>query len=335
MESRKGGRLPHPHRDYERCRASTKAHVRQPNATIEATARKRFQPTHLASWNCSRTAARSAIKPGSPAALISSLSGTLIRMVMTTTARCRTNAPPIQGNADCSSAPKWSATARAVKPSAPKNQKNNQGLMIAVSICWKAPTNVRSSVLRSPGMMAKFVELEASPAPMLPWSSWPPAVRPLEVCPASWPSYCHPRHRRPSSCCMPFAPRQGYGLAAARQTRPHPVRLTVAKYRFSPPHCSGSTAASSCLRASYAKVEPGTARRQHSSRTPRQDPGRRASPPRACHTQSSQRPPLQWPRYIHRSLHPLCTETQPTSHNKDQDRTPQEASPQPPMEDTY
>ena len=30
----------------------------------------------------------------------------------------------------------------------------------------------------------------------------------------------------------------------------------------------------------------------------------------------------------------LCTETQPTSHNKDQDRTPQEASSQPPMEKT-
>ena len=74
------------------------------------------------------------------------------------------------------------------------------------------------------------------------------------------------------------------------------------------------------LRASYAraKVEVQERLDGHSSRTPRQDPGRRASPPRACHTQSSQRPPLQWPRYIHRSLHPLCTETQgrPTTKTK-------------------
>ena len=57
------------------------------------------------------------------------------------------------------------------------------------------------------------------------------------------------------------------------------------------------------------------------------------APPRACHTQSSQRPPLQWPPYIHRSLHALCTECQPTCHNQDQDQLSKETRAQLPLEE--
>ena len=65
----------------------TSAQVVQPNATAVATARTTFQRTHRPSSNCSRTAARSRIRSGSPAALMSSLSGTLISIVITMTAR--------------------------------------------------------------------------------------------------------------------------------------------------------------------------------------------------------------------------------------------------------
>jgi hypothetical protein len=34
------------------------------------------------------------------------------------------------------------------------NESMNAGLMIARSIAWNAPTNVRSSVVRRPGMIA-------------------------------------------------------------------------------------------------------------------------------------------------------------------------------------
>jgi hypothetical protein len=44
--------------------------------------------------------------------------------------------------------------ASAVKTSAPTNVTMNAGLMIARSIDWKAATKVRSSVRRSPGMIA-------------------------------------------------------------------------------------------------------------------------------------------------------------------------------------
>jgi hypothetical protein len=38
--------------------------------------------------------------------------------------------------------------------SAPKKVARNAGLIIARSIAWKQPTNVRSFVARSPGMIA-------------------------------------------------------------------------------------------------------------------------------------------------------------------------------------
>ena len=60
----------------------------------------------------------------------------------------------IQGSTGLSSSPRWSSAASAVKTSAPKNVAKNAGLRIARSIDWNAATNVRSSVRRSPGMIA-------------------------------------------------------------------------------------------------------------------------------------------------------------------------------------
>src|SRR6478609_3425879 len=60
---------------------STRAQARQPNAAVDVTARMRFQRFHVAS-KASRTAARSAMPSGCPAAASWSLSGTLTAAVM-------------------------------------------------------------------------------------------------------------------------------------------------------------------------------------------------------------------------------------------------------------
>jgi hypothetical protein len=53
---------------------STSAQARQPNASVVARARTMFHAIQRVSWKWSRTAARLAIRSGSPAALMSSLS---------------------------------------------------------------------------------------------------------------------------------------------------------------------------------------------------------------------------------------------------------------------
>src|SRR5215475_15190864 len=79
-------------------RCSIAAPMRQPNAAVDVNVRTRFQADHLASLKCWRTAARSPMRAGSPAALIVSLSGTLTAMVMITAIRYRTNAAPSHGS---------------------------------------------------------------------------------------------------------------------------------------------------------------------------------------------------------------------------------------------
>ena len=66
---------------------STSAHARQPNATVLPMVRTTFQAIQRGSWKAPRTALRSAMPSGSPAALMSSLSGTWTAIVMTNTAR--------------------------------------------------------------------------------------------------------------------------------------------------------------------------------------------------------------------------------------------------------
>src|SRR5262252_5684773 len=75
------------------------APMRQPNAAVEVSVRMRFHADHLASLKRWRTAGRSPMRAGSPAALIASLSGTLTAMVMITAMRYKTNAAPIHGSA--------------------------------------------------------------------------------------------------------------------------------------------------------------------------------------------------------------------------------------------
>jgi len=95
----------------------------------------------------------SPMRAGSPAALSASLSGTLTAMVMTTAVRSKTKAVPIHGSAWRLSLLRWRAAARPVSTGAPKKAAMNHGLMMALSIDWNAPTKVRSSVCRSPGMI--------------------------------------------------------------------------------------------------------------------------------------------------------------------------------------
>jgi hypothetical protein len=63
------------------------------------------------------------------------------------------NAAPIHGSTFRMSPRRWSAAATPVRIGAPKKLAMNHGLMMAVSIDWNAPTKVRSSVRRNPGMI--------------------------------------------------------------------------------------------------------------------------------------------------------------------------------------
>ena len=122
-----------------------------PKAATVVTVRTRFHAAQRDSSNALRTAARSAIRSGSPATLIASLSGTFTAIVRTTPATSRTaatnshtrNAPP---------SPQTSTVAAAVSTGAPKKGTMNHGLRIARSMAWNAATNVRSSTRRSAGI---------------------------------------------------------------------------------------------------------------------------------------------------------------------------------------
>src|SRR5215471_4013157 len=148
VERRRGRAGPH---FAPRC--SIAAAMRQPNAAVDVTVRTRFHADHLASPKWRRTWARSPMRAGSPAALSPSLSGTLTAMVMTTAVRYKANAAPIHGSRLRLSALKWSAAARPVSTRAPRKAAMNHRFMMALSIDWNAPTKVRSSVCRSPGMI--------------------------------------------------------------------------------------------------------------------------------------------------------------------------------------
>src|SRR5262249_19934769 len=109
-------------------RYSIAAAMRQPNAAVDVSVRARFPADHLASWKCWRTAARSPMRAGSPAALSASLSGTLTAMVMITAMRYKANAAPIQGSRWRRSPARWRAAARPVSTRAPRKAAMNHGL---------------------------------------------------------------------------------------------------------------------------------------------------------------------------------------------------------------
>ena len=81
------------------------------------------------------------------------MSGTLTATVRTNAIRYSANATATQGSTARNRAPKHSAAPSPVHSSAPTNAGMNHGLMMARSIAWNAPTKVRSSVFRSPGMI--------------------------------------------------------------------------------------------------------------------------------------------------------------------------------------
>src|SRR5262249_46308665 len=101
-------------------RYSIAAPMRHPNAAVDVIVRTRFHADHLASLKCRRTSARSPTRAGLPAALSTSLSGTLTARVMTTAMRYRMNAAPIHGSTLRLSPLRWRAVARPVRIRAPK-----------------------------------------------------------------------------------------------------------------------------------------------------------------------------------------------------------------------
>lgn len=128
---------------------TSSAQQSRPNAPVVVITRSRFHWTQLSSPKAERTAATS-IWSGSPAALSASFFGTLIAIVTANVTTYRTNAAAIGANPE---SPMNRTALTAVSTGVPMKQAMNQGLMIARSIAWKAPTKVRSSVFASPGMI--------------------------------------------------------------------------------------------------------------------------------------------------------------------------------------
>src|SRR6266536_94294 len=130
---------------------STSAQARQPNAAVDVSARAMFQRIQLDS-KCARTAPRSAIRSGLPAAARLLLSGTLKPMVMTSVTTYSTTAAAIHGSTERQPAPRWSTPARAVSSNAPRKLAKNQPLRMATLIRCIPSTKVRSSARRRPSI---------------------------------------------------------------------------------------------------------------------------------------------------------------------------------------
>ncbi len=111
-----------------------------------------FQVTHLDSKS-RRTAARSAMSPGSPALASWSLRGTLTALVTTNTTPYRTSAAMIHGRTPRPDR-RCSTRARMVNSSPPRKQSMNQPLTMATLIFCIASTKVRLCERPRPGITA-------------------------------------------------------------------------------------------------------------------------------------------------------------------------------------
>ena len=132
----------------------TSAQARQPNAAVAATARTMFRRAHASSKR-SRTAPKSWIVSGSPAAASSSLSGMLKPNVTTSTptvysASAASTHHSTGRPARCS----WNAAATIVNTKAPPKLSANQPFRMPTLSCCIAVTKVRSSVRCRPAMTA-------------------------------------------------------------------------------------------------------------------------------------------------------------------------------------